>query len=204
MSQNHLILPVVGADVTDKRPLILASSSPRRQYLMKEAGFTFTVEKPDVDEVFPDDLPADQIARYLASLKAEFFRPDLRDQIVVTADTVVILGKRVLNKPGDRSEAIEMLSSLAGKTHTVMTGVCILTKEQEVSFDDSTQVTFQDLDQNEIEYYIDHYKPYDKAGAYGAQDWIGMVALKKIEGSYFNVMGLPIHKVYQELKAFAV
>ena len=97
-----------------------------------------------------------------------------------------------------------MLSSLAGKTHTVMTGVCILTKEQEISFDDSTRVTFQDLDQNEIEYYIDHYKPYDKAGAYGAQDWIGMVALKKIEGSYFNVMGLPIHKVYQELKAFAV
>lgn len=187
-----------------KRPLILASSSPRRQYLMKEAGFTFTVEKPDVDEVFPNDLPAEQIARYLASLKAEFFRPELRDQIVVTADTVVILGKRILNKPGNRAEAIEMLSSLSGKTHTVMTGVCILTNEQEISFDDSTQVTFQDLDQNEIQYYIDHYKPYDKAGAYGAQDWIGMVALKKIEGSYFNVMGLPIHKVYQQLKAFAV
>lgn len=187
-----------------KRPLILASSSPRRQYLMKEAGFTFTVEKPDVEEIFPDDLPAEQIARYLASLKAEFFRPNLREQIVVTADTVVILGKRILNKPNDRTEAIEMLSSLSGRTHTVMTGVCILTKEQEISFDDSTQVTFQDLDQNEIQYYIDQYKPYDKAGAYGAQDWIGMVALKKIEGSYFNVMGLPIHKVYQELKTFAV
>src|SRR5687768_15020819 len=187
-----------------KRPLILASSSPRRQYLMKEAGFSFTVEKPDVEEVFPDDLPAEQIARYLASLKAEFFRPTLREQIVVTADTVVILGKRILNKPNDRTEAIEMLSSLSGRTHTVMTGVCILTKEQEISFDDSTQVTFQDLDQNEIQYYIDQYKPYDKAATYGAQDWIGMVALKKIEGSYFNVMGLPIHKVYQELKTFAV
>lgn len=185
------------------RPLILASSSPRRQYLMKEAGFDFTIEKPDVDELFPDDLPVDQVAKYLAALKAEFFRPRLRNEIIVTADTVVILEGRILNKPRDREEAFRMLSSLSGQTHVVMTGVCILTKEKEVSFDDTTQVTFQSLEENEILYYIDHYKPYDKAGAYGAQDWIGMVALKKIEGSYFNVMGLPIHKVYEKLKEFS-
>ena len=185
-----------------KRPLILASSSPRRQYLMKEAGFDFTVEKPDVDELFPEDLPVEQVARYLATLKAEFFRPRLRNEIIVTADTVVILEGRILNKPADGKEAFHMLSSLSGKTHTVMTGVCILTNEQEISFDDTTYVTFQPLEEREISYYVDNYKPYDKAGAYGAQDWIGMVALKKIEGSYFNVMGLPIHKVYQRLKAF--
>lgn len=187
-----------------KRALILASSSPRRQYLMKEAGFEFIVEKPDVDEVFPEEMPVEQVARYLATLKAEFFRPKLREEIVVTADTVVILDGKILNKPKDRTEAFAMLTSLSGQTHMVMTGVCIVTKEKEISFDDITQVTFQSLEKSEIDYYIDHYKPYDKAGAYGAQDWIGMVALKKIEGSYFNVMGLPIHKVYEHLKEFAV
>lgn len=183
-----------------QRPLILASSSPRRQYLMKEAGFTFTVEKPDVEEDFPAEMPVDQVARYLASKKAEFFRPQIHNEIIVTADTVVILGTKIMNKPQDRAEAIAMLSELSGKTHLVMTGVCILSKEKEESFDDTTEVTFQSLTRNEIEYYVDHYKPIDKAGAYGAQDWIGMVAIQKITGSYFNVMGLPIHKVYQHLK----
>lgn len=184
------------------RPLVLASSSPRRQYLLKEAGFEFTIEKPDVDEIFPDDLPAEQVARYLAALKGEFFRPSLRDQVVVTADTVVILQGRILNKPADRNEAIEMLSLLSGATHIVMTGVCILSKEKEVTFDDTTRVSFQDLTSDEVAYYVDHFKPYDKAGAYGAQDWIGMVAIRTIEGSYFNVMGLPVDKVYHQLKQF--
>jgi septum formation protein len=183
-----------------KRQLILASSSPRRQYLMKEAGFEFTVEKPDVDESFPPGMPVDQVARYLAAKKAEYFRPRIRDEIIVTADTVVILFNRILNKPQDRKEAIEMLSSLSGRTHLVMTGVCIVSKEKEETFDDTTEVTFQALTREEIEFYVDHYKPYDKAGAYGAQDWIGMVAIQKITGSYFNVMGLPIHKVYEHLK----
>jgi septum formation protein len=183
-----------------KRPLILASSSPRRQYLMKEAGFEFTVEKPDVDESFPPEMPVDQVARYLASKKAEYFRPRIRDEIIMTADTVVILFNRILNKPQDRNEAIEMLSSLSGRTHLVMTGVCIVSKEKEESFDDTTEVTFQALTREEIGFYVDQYKPYDKAGAYGAQDWIGMVAIRKITGSYFNVMGLPIHKVYEHLK----
>lgn len=182
-----------------KRSIILASSSPRRQYLMKEAGFTFTVEKPDVEEDFPDTLPADQVARYLASKKAEYFRPRMKDEVIVTADTVVILGNRILNKPQDRAEAIAMLTDLSGRTHIVMTGVCILSKEREESFDDTTEVTFVSLTKEEIAFYVDNYKPYDKAGAYGAQDWIGMVAIERITGSYFNVMGLPIHKVYQHL-----
>jgi septum formation protein len=183
-----------------KRPLILASTSPRRQYLMREAGFTFTTEKPDSDESFPPDMPVDQVAKYLASKKAEYFRPKIQEEIIVTADTVVILFNRILNKPLDRAEACEMLSSLSGRTHLVMTGVCIVSKEKEVSFDDTTEVTFQALTRDEIEFYVDHYKPFDKAGAYGAQDWIGMVAIKKISGSYFNVMGLPIHQVYEHLK----
>ena len=184
------------------RPLILASSSPRRQYLMKEAGFNFTIEKPEVEEDFPATLPADQVAKYLALKKAEFFRPRIHDEVIVTADTVVIINSMILNKPADRIEAISMLSMLSGKTHLVMTGVCILSKEKEESFDDTTEVTFKKLTQAEIEFYVDHYKPYDKAGAYGAQDWIGMVAIEKIVGSYFNVMGMPIHKVHARLTDF--
>jgi septum formation protein len=182
-----------------KRPLILASSSPRRQYLMKEAGFTFTVEKPDVEESFPSEMPVEQVAKYLAEKKAEFFRPEIKEEIVITADTVVILEGKILNKPQDRNEAIAMLTALSGKTHLVMTGVSIVSKEKEESFDDTTEVTFVTLSPQQIEYYVDNYKPYDKAGAYGAQDWIGMVAIDRIKGSYFNVMGLPIHKVYQHL-----
>lgn len=182
-----------------QRPLILASSSPRRHYLMKEAGFIFTTEKPDVEEDFPLELPPEQVARFLATKKAAYFRPDIKQEIVVTADTIVILKNKILNKPLDRLEAIAMLSQLSGNTHLVMTGVCILSKEKEESFDDTTEVTFVKLTNSEIEFYVDQYKPYDKAGAYGAQDWIGMVAIEKITGSYFNVMGLPIHKVYQHL-----
>lgn len=183
------------------RSLILASSSPRRQYLMKEAGFIFSVEKPDVEESFPAEMPVTQVARYLSSKKAEYFRPKMNDEVIVTADTVVILDNTILNKPLHRTDAIGMLTMLSGKTHLVMTGVCIISKEKEESFDDTTEVTFKLLSQQEIEFYVDTYKPYDKAGAYGAQDWIGMVAIEKITGSYFNVMGLPINKVYSHLNA---
>lgn len=182
-----------------QRPLILASSSPRRQFLMKEAGFNFNIEKPDVEEDFPATMPVEQVARYLASKKAEYFRPRIQEEIIVTADTVVILNNIILNKPVDRNDAIAMLSALSGQTHLVMTGVCIVSKEREESFDDTTAVTFKTLSGPEINFYVDQYKPYDKAGAYGAQDWIGMVAIEKIVGSYFNVMGLPIHKVYEHL-----
>jgi septum formation protein len=183
----------------NKRPIILASGSPRRQYLLKEAGFEFTVEKPDIDESFPASLPVESVAKYLAERKAEVFRPQIQNEIVLTADTVVILGNNILNKPADKPEAVKMLQDLSGKTHIVMTGVCIVSKEKEVAFDDTTEVTFKKLSLDEIHYYIDHYKPYDKAGAYGAQDFIGMIAIEKIIGSYFNVMGLPIHRVYQQL-----
>jgi septum formation protein len=185
---------------TINRPIILASSSPRRQYLLSEIGLTFTIEKPEVDESFPSTMPLDQVPRYLALKKAEYFRLRMKDEIIITADTVVILGNRILNKPSDRTEAIEMLTALSGKTHLVVTGVCILSKEKEETFDDTTEVTFKKLIPQEIEFYVDHYKPFDKAGAYGAQDWIGMVAIEKIVGSYFNVMGLPVHLVHQHLQ----
>jgi len=169
---------------------------------MKEAGFQFRIEKPDVDESWPSALPLHQVARYLAEKKAEHFRPAMQSEIIVAADTVVIIDDQVVNKPADRDEAIRMLTMLSGRTHIVITGVCIISREREESFDDTTLVTFQDLSQDEIEHYVDNYRPYDKAGAYGAQDWIGMVAIRKIEGSYFNVMGLPIHQVYQHLKSW--
>ncbi len=181
------------------RPIILASSSPRRQYLMREVGFSFTVEKPDHDESFPVELPLEEVARYLALKKAEQFRKSLTQEIIITADTVVILHGTILNKPLNRDEAIDMLTRLSGNTHQVITGVCIMSAEKELSFDDTTKVTFKVLTRQEIEFYIDTYKPYDKAGAYGAQDFIGMIAIERIEGSYFNVMGLPIHLVYQHL-----
>ncbi len=184
------------------RPIILASSSPRRQYLMREAGFTFKVVKPETDESFPITMPPEQVARYLASKKAEQFRLNMRNEIVITADTVVILGNKILNKPADRAEAKQMIKTLIGQTHSVMTGVCIVSAELEVAFDDTTEVTFAKLSDEEIDFYVDNYKPYDKAGAYGAQDWIGMVGIEKINGSYFNVMGLPMHRLFQELKKF--
>jgi septum formation protein len=218
-----------------KQPLVLASSSPRRQYLMKAVGFDFSIEKPDVEEVFPPELPVEQVARYLATIKAEYFRPKMRDQIIVTADTVVILDNQILNKPIDREDAIKMLTDLSGNTHRVMTGVSIVSEAREESFDETTEVTFEKLSREEIEFYIDHFKPYDKAGSYGAQDCLpggmnpcspeemkflksinredlmketitalradkGVVVIKNINGSYFNVMGLPIHKVHEHLK----
>ena len=126
----------------------------------------------------------------------------MKNEVIVAADTVVIVDENIVNKPADRDEAIRMLTMLSGRTHLVMTGVCIISREREESFDESTLVTFQSLTAGEIEHYVDNYKPYDKAGAYGAQDWIGMIAIQKIEGSYFNVMGLPIHVVYQHLKSW--
>jgi septum formation protein len=185
-----------------KRPLILASSSPRRQFLMKEAGFQFTIQSPDIDESFSADMPAEEVPKYLAEKKARVLLPKIDKEIIVASDTVVILGKIILNKPKDRNEAIEMLQSLSGQTHLVITAVCLLSKEKMVCFDDRTDVTFKKLTLEEIEFYIDTCKPFDKAGAYGAQDWLGMVGIEKINGSYFTVMGLPMHRVYEELTNF--
>ncbi len=184
------------------RPLILASSSPRRQYLMKEAGFEFSVQSPNVDESFPADMPVKRIPTYLAEKKARALQHHITDQIIVASDTVVVLGNKVLNKPTDRADAIRMLEVLSGHMHVVITGVCLLSKEKIDCFDDQTEVTFKKLNRAEIEYYIDTHQPYDKAGAYGAQDWLGMVGIEKINGSYFTVMGLPMHKVYERLQKF--
>lgn len=185
-----------------RRPLILASTSPRRQFLLKEAGFEFTIGKPDGDESFSDTMPVEKVPAFLASKKANSFKDKIADEVVIASDTVVILNNRILNKPADRNEAIQMLTDLSGQTHTVITAVCLLSKDKMDLFDDRTEVTFAKLSQGEIEYYVDNYKPFDKAGAYGAQDWLGMVGIEKIEGSYFTVMGLPMHKVYQHLLKF--
>lgn len=186
----------------NKRKLILASASPRRQFLLKEIGLEFTIDPPHIDESFPKEMPIENIPSYLAEKKAKALLPKITNEIILASDTVVILGDQVLNKPADRKEAIQMLSDLSGKTHTVITAVCLLSKEKSDCFEDRTDVTFKKLTQEEIEFYVDNYKPYDKAGAYGAQDWIGMVAIEKIVGSYFTVMGLPIHKVYEQLRFF--
>jgi septum formation protein len=169
---------------------------------MREAGFQFTVNAPNIEESFPSEMPVERIPMYLAEKKARALESKINNEVVVASDTVVILGNRVLNKPADRAEAIQMIESLSGKTHLVITGVCLLSKEKVDCFDDRTEVTFRKLTGAEIEYYVDTCKPLDKAGAYGAQDWLGMVGIEKISGSYFTVMGLPMHKVYKHLKKF--
>ena len=183
--------------------LILASKSPRRQQLLKEAGFDFTVKTLDTDESYPETLAASAVARFLAEKKAKAFMPILADhESVITADTIVILHDRILGKPEDHFEAKAMLQALSGQQHQVTTGVCIASKTKKVVFDDTATVYFKQLSEREIDHYIEKYKPFDKAGAYGIQEWIGMIGIEKIEGSYFTVMGLPTHKVYEALEGF--
>lgn len=184
------------------RKIILASTSPRRQYLMKEAGFIFQTARPDSDESFPSTMAPEQVPSFLAERKAKSLAPHMNDEIIIASDTVVILNGTILNKPADAAEACHMLSSLSGKTHMVITAVCLMDRNKTDIFDDRTEVTFCQLTAEEIRYYVDTHKPLDKAGAYGAQDWLGMVGIERINGSYFTVMGLPMHKVYQRLQAF--
>jgi septum formation protein len=181
----------------------LASKSPRRQQLLQGMGLSFEVWTKEVDESYPHQLEREEIPVYLASKKAKTFEGEMSaEDILITADTIVWIENRVLNKPEDRTEAVQMLQLLNGKTHEVYTGVAIMSRAKSMSIWDMTRVHFAHLSQDEIEYYIDHYAPYDKAGSYGAQDWIGLVGIDRLEGSYFNVMGLPVHKVYQALKEF--
>ena len=181
--------------------LILASGSPRRQQLMREAGYDFTVRVTDIEENYPATLNSAAVPVFLAEQKALAFPESemKKGSIVITADTVVILNGNILNKPADHAEAFRMLSSLSGRTHEVVTGVCLRQGRRLHSFADSTLVTFRELNMAEIDRYIINHKPFDKAGGYGAQDWIGMVAIERIEGSFYNVMGLPMHKLYSEL-----
>lgn len=171
---------------------------------MTDAGFEFTIETRSTDETFPPTMPADEVAEYLARQKAEQFQFDLGNRIVLCADTVVILDDQILNKPQDDPDARRMLRALAGRTHRVRTGVCILTPSETVSFTDEATVFFAPLTDEEITYYIHECKPFDKAGSYGAQDFIGLVGIERLEGSFYTVMGLPTHRVYKTLKRYAV
>jgi septum formation protein len=181
--------------------LILASGSPRRKELLSGLGIDFEIKVKDTNEDFPDDLDPSSVAGFLSKKKAEAFKQDLgNNEIILTADTVVILEGKILGKPADKTEAIAMLSALSGKTHLVTTAVTFLSNEKLQTYSDSAKVYFKNISSSEIEYYIDSFKPYDKAGAYGIQEWIGFVGVEKIEGSYFTVMGLPIHLVYEVLK----
>lgn len=187
-----------------QRPLLLASNSPRRKELLSSLGLKYEVLVKEVNEDFPEHLKREEIAEYLAAHKADAYTADITDEALITADTIVCLGDRVLNKPADFEEAKEMLLSLSGTHHEVITGVCILTKEQKTVFHDTTKVYFKQLTEAEITHYITHYKPYDKAGAYGIQEWIGMVGIERIEGSYFNVVGLPVQKLYATLEELEI
>lgn len=185
--------------------LILASNSPRRQQLLRDAGLPFKVRVLPVDEVFPEDLPAEEVAEYLAIKKGKAQQEAMQpDEIVITADTTVIIDDVVLNKPENEAEAFRMLERLSGRQHQVITGVCITYRDQQISFSGATQVNFRQINKSEIAYYVEHYRPFDKAGAYAIQEWIGMVAITRIEGSYFNVVGLPIEKLFTTLTKIAV
>lgn len=194
--------------LTLRYPLVLASGSPRRKQLMTDAGFSFTIETRPTDEVFSETMPVNDVAEYLARQKAEQFMDDLGNRIILCADTVVILDGRILNKPQDEADARRMLQALSGRTHRVRTGVAILSPDpngnpQLHSFTDETSVQFATLTDDEITYYIRECKPFDKAGSYGAQDFIGLVGIERLDGSFYTVMGLPTHRVYQALKQFS-
>ena len=183
--------------------IILASKSPRRQYLLKELGIDFKLQTKDTEEGFSNTLKAQEIPLYLCEKKAKAFELDLNDgDLLITADTIVWIEDQVLNKPEDYNDAVRMLKLLSGKKHQVYTGVCLTSKQKTKSFFAVTDVYFKNLSDDEIEYYIKNYNPYDKAGAYGAQEFIGYIAIEKIEGSFFNVMGLPIRELYDELLKF--
>lgn len=184
------------------KPLILASNSPRRKEIMHNAGFEFSVKVIPTDEAFPADMPVEEVPAFLARNKAECFRATLNNEIVLCADTVVVVEDEIINKPNDVEDARRMLRLLSNRMHRVITGVCIMTDAETFTFVDITQVSFKALSEWEIEYYIHKCQPFDKAGSYGVQDFIGMIGIDKIEGSFYTVMGLPIHRVYQELEKY--
>lgn len=179
--------------------IVLASNSPRRRELLAGLDLDFRVEViKGIKEGYPKDLSVEQVPQYISKEKAAAYKvPD--DELLITADTVVVLGNEIMGKPKDADDASRMLHELSGKTHHVITGVCLTTSEKQVSFSETTEVTFRELTDREIEYYIEKYKPFDKAGAYGIQEWIGYVGVKSIEGSFFNVMGLPVERLWEAL-----
>ena len=191
-------------DNIKKYNIVLASKSPRRQDLLKGIGVDFTIITKEVDESFPSKLPLIDVAPFLSLKKAKAFEDaELPENyMVITADTVVIVENEILGKPKDRDDAVRMMDLLSGKVHKVVTGVTVHTKEKTKTFSVISKVTFETLDTQEVNYYIDNFKPYDKAGAYGVQEWIGYIGVSNVEGSYYNVMGLPTQKLYKVLKDF--
>ena len=188
----------------NKYHIILASKSPRRQELLRGMGMDFEILTKETDERFPSDMPLDEVPKYLSLQKSLAFTDDElpADYLLITSDTVVICEGEILGKPKDREDAARMLRLLSGKTHHVVTGVTVRSAEKTESFAVRSNVTFAQLDADEIDYYIEHCKPFDKAGAYGIQEWIGYVGISGLEGSFYNVMGLPTRKLYGVLKAF--
>lgn len=186
--------------ITKFPPIILASKSPRRQELLQMMGIDFKVVLRDVDESYPEGLTPTQIALHIAEKKAKAFDEVIQDEIVITADTIVCLEGKILGKPENEAHAFEILSDLSGKRHEVITAVCLLKNHQLISFYDISEVFFKELNEEQIQYYISNYAPMDKAGAYGIQEWIGLVAVEKINGSYSNIVGLPTQRLYEELQ----
>jgi septum formation protein len=184
--------------------IILASKSPRRQQLLAGMDLKFDIQTKDVDESFPEDMPLVDVAEYLCKKKAVAFEAaELPENfLLITADTIVIVEDKILNKPADRAEAIEMLMQLSGRWHQVVTGISLRCSKKTKVFHEISDVKFGTLNQAEIEWYVDKYQPFDKAGAYGIQEWIGYIAIEAVNGSFYNVMGLPTHRLYLELKAF--
>ena len=184
--------------------VILASNSPRRKELLKGLDIDFEVRViPDIDESYPDYIPPVEIPCFIARKKAEAYRSTISsDELVITADTVVVVDNQIIEKPADREDAIRMIKRLSGRKHQVITAVVLTTREKQKEFSVTSTVDFSGLTNNEIEYYVDQYKPFDKAGAYGIQEWIGYIGVRGIEGSFYNVMGMPVQKLYQELKQF--
>lgn len=181
--------------------IVLGSKSPRRQELLKSLGFNIEIRTKEIEENFPEEMDVLEVAEYLAKLKSEpLINSVSSSELLITSDTVVLRDNEILGKPFGRKEAIEMITSLSDKEHQVITGVCLTTHDRQITFSNSTTVQFDDLELVEIEYYVDNFKPYDKAGAYGIQEWLGYVGIKKIEGCYYNVMGLPMNALYQKIK----
>ena len=190
-------------DILNNYRIILASRSPRRQQLLSDLGLKFDVVIKEYPESYPEGLSGDEIARYISEQKALSFKGELSDnEIVITADTIVWCNNKVLGKPVDFNEALSILEEISGNTHEVITGVTLFSNAKAKTFSASTKVTFDTLSKDEITFYVNKFKPYDKAGAYGIQEWIGLTACSHIEGSYFNVVGLPVHKLFKELQDF--
>jgi septum formation protein len=185
------------------KKLILGSKSPRRQALIGELGLPVEIRTEEVEEIYPDSLAPEDVPEYLAKLKAQPLVKTINDdEILVTSDTIVILDGAVIGKPKDRNHSIQMLRNLSGKTHTVITGVNLATKTKTHNFSSHTKVFFSELTEDEIVHYVDEHQPFDKAGSYGIQEWLGYIGVSKIEGCYYNVMGLPLHDLYKALKTF--